>query len=101
MPARTNKTYTIADRRQHLANQPISGKTITEYCQNQGLSISTFDNWKRKERKRSLNLFVELSIPQNKPEICINCGSLVFSIPPNIETEQLTKILTAMNRAVQ
>ncbi len=105
MPSRTYKTYAVEDRRRHLADQPNSGLSIAEYCRIHDLSISTFDNWKQKERKNNRNLFFEIPLQQAHhaigSEIVIHGGSLSASFYPDIEIEQLTRILTAMNRAVQ
>lgn len=100
--ARTNRTFTAIDRQQHLEAQPESGLTIAEYCQQNDLALSTFDNWKQKaRRKRGTELpFVELPLPKIQREFEIRCGNFSLTIPDNVDVEPLTKLLTAMNRAV-
>ena len=97
------KNFTAAERQHHLVNQPKSGLTIVEYCRQNSLSISTFDNWKLKAKKRasieSLSEFIELPVlVQSAFEV--RCGSFSLLIPPVFAPDQLTQILSAMNRAI-
>jgi len=99
---RTNRRYSKSERQNHLKKQSKSGLSIAEYCRKHNVGISTFDNWKRKARQSNppRTEFVELPLPQTAPELEVHCGNFSVLIPSSTDVDHLTKILTAMNRAV-
>jgi hypothetical protein len=101
MPLRKKKTYSATDRRRHLEDQPNSGHTIADYCRKHEISISTFNNWKLRDRNSNSTLFVEFPvlIPAAEEQLTVTCGLFTLAVPFRINEEYLATVLSALNRA--
>ncbi|MCP4294616.1 MAG: transposase [Proteobacteria bacterium] len=99
---RTNRRFTVSQRHNHLEAQDKSGLTVANYCRKNDLPLSTFGNWKQKAQRKTnaSSQFIELSLPESPVEFEIQCGTLSLRIPESADFDQLTKVLSAMNRAV-
>jgi hypothetical protein len=55
--------------RHHLQKQPLSGKTITEYCRKAGFSSWTFYNWRKRYGNQLKESENGKTFPPSKPPL--------------------------------
>jgi hypothetical protein len=73
------------DRQHHLSNWKASGKTQKAYCEQEGITYSTFCWWAKKSREKSSiketpSGFVPLHMQELKAQVEINVGQITIKV---------------------
>ena len=93
--------YSGAQREGFIQDWKTSGKTISDFCSEQGISKNTFQYWLKRERQKTPTAgFIEISgVPCQSismQEMCIEIGKLKITLSgeKNVgDIEALIKIL--------
>ena len=86
--------------RQRIQECRQNGKSVHAWCEEKGISASTYYRYLRKIRETLLQdnqiVALELPKPESTSDIRIECGTITVTLPGNISGEQLVAILSAL-----
>lgn len=99
----TNKLSNTAKQQfwnNHIEEWTASGLTQVEYCRLHGISIKSFEYWKRKSKNTSAPALVEVplpksfSIPLSYPQLCLVIGrNYRIEIGKGFDSEDLERVV--------
>lgn len=86
--------------RQRIQECQQSGKSVHAWCEEKGISTSTYYRYLRKIRETLLQdnqiVALEMPKPESPSDIRIECGSITVTLPGTVSGEQLAAILSAL-----
>lgn len=61
------RVFGEVEKRAYVAGQAASGKTQSAFCRDEGISLASFQNWKRRFAGKSS--FIEIATPVQTPVV--------------------------------
>ena len=99
---RVNHHSHLAEWSRRVETCRKSGQRVSEWCSEQGISISTYYNWQRKVFQAAISenevCFAEVPVMSASGEMatCVQCGELQVDIHAGADTETIRAIIRAL-----
>ena len=98
---RVKKRYSAEDRERLMEEQAASGMTAREFCEQQGILITTFHGWKKQQRKayQAKPKLAEVEVTAQAAPIELELpGGLRIGVRLNGESAELAKLIRGIIR---